>query len=113
MYFEARKSDKRVLADKERAYKKKCRAQLEQNINDSIFFWKDIKRFSKKSKPTATISDDEWLQHFKKVFESENDISPDEDGPVYESDDEDYDNRENRLLNDNITEQEILDSIHI
>ena len=69
-YCVIRKQYKKLLLAKETDYKHKCRLELEENIHDSKSFWTRIKKFTSKSRQTANISNEQWLEHFQKVFES-------------------------------------------
>ena len=41
----------------------------ESNIGDPKPFWRNIKKFTTKTRQVSDISDEQWLEHFKKVFD--------------------------------------------
>ena len=63
------KQYKHLLLTKEKEYKLKCRKELESNIGDPKQFWRSIKKFTLKTRQVSDISDEQWLEHFEKVFD--------------------------------------------
>ena len=66
-YCELRKQYKHLLLTKEKEYKLKCRKELESNIGDPKQFWRNIKKFTTKTRQVSDISDEQWLEHFESV----------------------------------------------
>ena len=68
-YCEIRKKCTHLLLNKEKEHKLTCRKELESNICDPKQFWRNVKKFNAKKRQVGDISDEKWLQRFKKVFD--------------------------------------------
>ena len=72
IYTEKRKQYKQVLKQKRLDHKKDILETLEKSSSkDSRKFWGTIKSSMYSGSPLNTISSEDWLDHFKKVFDSE------------------------------------------
>ena len=112
-YCELRKQYKHLLLTKEKEYKLKCRKELESNIGDPKQFWRNIKKFTTKTRQVSDISDEQWLEHFEKVFDVKG-MEQDTDDEISSS----YTTESNRnscaeddSLNSDISPQEVTESI--
>lgn len=110
-YCETRKQYKKLLSEKEKQFKTKCRQELENNLGDPKKFWGSVKKFSSRGKQMGDISEEQWLNHFKRVFDAEEvqDNSSEsfrfsESGGFCETD-------QNDLLDADITKEEVAESI--
>lgn len=112
-YCETRKVYKKLLDEKEKQYKQKCREELESCFNDSQNFWKNVKRFSRKSALRSDITNDQWLEHFKNVFNANNvaHVNESEEPTCHSESHEGKTSPENETLNSGITLQEVKAAI--
>lgn len=112
-YCELRKQYKQLLVTKEKDYKLKCRKELESNVRNSTKFWGTIKKFRTKTRQVNDISDDQWLEHFKKVFDA-NTVEQEADVEIIFSTiapSDQNSSMEDDILNSDITFQEVTESI--
>ena len=100
------------LLTKEKEYKLKCRKDLESNIGDPKQFWRSVKKFTTKNRQESDISDEQWLEHFEKVFDvkgMEQDTD-DEMSSSYTTESNRNSYAENDSLNSDISPQEVTES---
>ena len=112
-YCELRKQYKHLLLTKEKEYKLKCRKELESNIRDPKQFWRNVKKFTTKTRQVSDTSDEQWLEHFKRVFDvkgMEQDTG-DEMSSSYTTESNRNSYAEDDFLNSDIRPQEVTESI--
>ena len=106
-YINARKLYRKITKSKKRDYNIMRANSLANQLKNSQTFWKDLKSLyndDKSSRSTENvIEENEWYQHFKGLFMSENND--------FNSPDSSLDENSDSVLNQQITEQEIKDSI--
>ena len=69
IYTEERKKCKSLIKDKKSEHKKNVLTSLEQNKHDPKTFWKTIKSATAKVLVQSSITQEEWFNHFSKVFD--------------------------------------------
>ena len=112
-YCELRKQYKHLLLTKEKEYKLKCRKELGSNIGDPKQFWRNIKKFTTKTRQVSDISDEQWLEHFEKVFDVKGmgQDTDDEMSSSYTTESNRNSSAEDDSLNSDISPQEVIESI--
>ena len=93
--------------------KLKCRKELESNIGDPKQFWRNIKKFTTKTRQVSDISDEQWLEHFEKVFDVKGmgQDTDDEMSSPYTTESNRNSSAEDDSLNSDISPQEVTESI--
>ena len=94
-------------------YKLKCRKEVESNIGDPKQFWRNIKKFTTKTRQVSDISDEQWLEHFERVFDvkgMEQDTD-DEMSSSYTTESNRNSYAEDDFMNSDIRPQEVTESI--
>ena len=111
-YCELREQYKHLLLTKEKEYKPKCRKGLQNNIGDPKQLWRNIKKFTTKTRQVSDISDEQRLEHFEKVLDVEV-LEQDTDAEMSSSYTESKRNSyaEDDSLNSDISPQEVTESI--
>jgi hypothetical protein len=109
-YCAMRKEYKKLLYFKEREHKTKCRKELVNSVNDSRKFWENVKKFARKDRQIGDISEEQWLEHFKKVFAVDN-VDVEEDADVTFEQIIDGGDINDDILNKNITPEEVIEAI--
>ena len=101
-------------------YKKTCRnlknvcqnsisLRLESNFSNPKMFWRTIKQLTYIPTPDSYISNEDWLNHFKSIFQTDELIV---DEIVEQNDNFDIDSNEYCILNSKIDVQEVIDAIN-
>ena len=74
--------------------------------------WENVKKkFARKDRQLGNISEEKWLEHFKKVFDVDN-VDVEEDADVTFEQNIDGEDINDDILNKNISPEEVIDAIH-
>ena len=71
-YILNKKTYKSLCNDKKRFYELNCINVMENSIHISRNFWKEIRRFTNKSKVSNNIHLEEWYHYFRSLFTTDN-----------------------------------------
>ena len=110
VYCRLRKEYKKLISQKEKEYKQKQTKELESSLNDPKAFWRNIKKHIRKDNQMGDITENKWVEHFKKVFNSDKDTTEDEEVRSFTYTDEG--DKEDHEFNEAITMQEVQDAIN-
>ena len=81
-YVDERKQYKQLLMLKKKDYDESRIKKLKQSASDPRTFWNTIRTVNRKSVLVNNISEDQWFEHFRKVFNTETpDLSQEEIQP--------------------------------
>ena len=110
-YCDLLRQYKHLLNEKQRDYKKHLIRTINDSKNDPKMFWKTIKSVSKVAQTTNDITNDQWFQHFKTVFNPDGLQCSDD---LVDNNDSTYVNGSNYDISDlekEISESEVKDAI--
>ena len=112
LYVTSRREYKKMLASKQKDFKQESLDNLMSNLHDSRIFWKQLKQNAPRQSKRGNISNEQWLDHFKKVFESDTEV-PDDDlqGADLDDEDADFEYVDIDALDADITEDEVIAAI--
>jgi hypothetical protein len=110
VYVQARKKYRLLIKHKKKIFKKVKADTLVSSMSDSSLFWAEVNKMGcgkSKNSTDASISTDEWLKHFKDVFQADVDCHEDN-----VNSDVSGDQNDDHILNMSISEEEVQSAVN-